>query len=495
MNKTGSTVAKNAGVLMASQMLTWVLSLATMIFLPRYLGATGIGQLYLATSIWAIVSIGVAFGMDTLITKEVARQPARLAALFNTSLIVRAILYIVGLGAVFLYVRLAGYADDTVAIIFVIGFANGIRQLSFASRASLQGLERMAFITIGDIVGKAFNTIFSIVLLVLGFKVLVIAAVIIGANFVQAAIQFYYLRRLQPFSLNLDFSLLGWMVKAAFPYLMVAVFLVIYVQLDVVIISLLVNETVVGWYSVADQLFGTLLFVPTVFITAVFPVLSRMYTNDTDALPRLMRKSYDLLLLIGIPIGLGIAVIANPLVVLLFGADFANSGPVLTVMGIVLILTYQNTLLGKFLISVDRQNAWTKVMAVAMLATIPLDFILVPWCQSQFGNGAIGGALAFIVTETGMVIAGFRLLPFGSLGWENAERAMRALLAGMVMAGIVWLVRDWFLAVPVVVGTAVYLTMIWLLRVVPAEDLVLLKTAVRRMAARFRRCRSGPVGL
>ena len=208
---------------------------------------------------------------------------------------------------------------------------------------------------------------------------------------------------------------------------MVAVSLVVYVQLDVVIISLLVDEAAVGWYSVADQLFATLLFVPTVFITAVFPVLSRMYTHEQDALPHLISKSYDLLLLLGIPIGLGIVVIADPLVVLLFGADFANSGPVLAVLGVVLILMYQNTLLGKFLISIDRQNQWTKVMIVASLATIPLDLIFVQWCQSQFNNGAIGGALAFVVTETGMIFAGLSLLPSGALGREKCCKSCTSL--------------------------------------------------------------------
>ena len=81
--------------------------------------------------------------MDTLITKEVARNPERLAELFNTSMIVRALLYFVGLGFVFIYVNVVSYTDDTIAVIFIIGFANAIRQLSFASRGSLQGLERM----------------------------------------------------------------------------------------------------------------------------------------------------------------------------------------------------------------------------------------------------------------------------------------------------------------------------------------------------------------
>ncbi|MBK9055149.1 MAG: polysaccharide biosynthesis C-terminal domain-containing protein [Chloroflexi bacterium] len=144
-------------------------------------------------------------------------------------------------------------------------------------------------------------------------------------------------------------------------------------------------------------------------------------------------------MMLGVPIGLGLIVIANGLVVLLlFGAEFANSGLVLAVFGLVLILTYQNMLLGQFLVSTDRQNRWTAVMVVATIATIPLDLLLIPWCVARFGNGALGGAIAFVVTEAGMMLAGLWLLPAGALTRRNAAQAVRVLLAGLIMLAVTW---------------------------------------------------------
>jgi ABC-type glycerol-3-phosphate transport system permease component len=74
----------------------------------------------------------------------------------------------------------------------------------------------------------------------------------------------------------------------------------------------------------------------------------------------------------------------------------------LAVRGIVLIFAFLNTLIGLFMIATDRQKAWTIVLGAAVLATIPLDIVLIPWAQRTFANGALGGAVAYIFTEISM---------------------------------------------------------------------------------------------
>lgn len=487
MNPTGKTIAKNASILMASQLVTWALTLALTIFLPRYLGAVNAGKLTIANSIWAIVAIVATFGMDTLLTKEIARDPAKAPRLFGTSIGLRVLLFVFGAVGVSAYLRAANYPIETVYVVIIGAFASLAWVLIGACQAVLQGLERMTPMAIATIVGKAVNTLVCITLLLMGYGVFVVATIAVVAALINLAIQLNALRRLGQLHFVFDFGAMREMLRAGVPYLMSGMFLIAYGQVDVIIISLLANEKTVGWYGAASQLFGTSFFIPTVFITAVFPALSRMYTSGADALPRLMRKSFDLLLIVAVPIGLGLVVIADPLVVLLFGNEFAPSGTLLALLGLVLIATYQNILIGQFLISTDRQNQWTIVMAVATLATIPLDYIFVPWCQTNFQNGAIGGALSFMLTEIGMLFAGLYYLPRGSLDRSNAWLAARATFAGMVMALAAWLVREQFILIPIFVGAVVYGALVLLLRVIAPEDINLLKHVAQGIANRARK--------
>lgn len=487
MSATGKTIIKNASVLMVSQLVTWALSLLLMVFLPRYLGATAVGALSIGQSLWTIVGVAITFGMDVFLLKEVARHPEKTADLLGTTLVVRGLLFGLGLIAVTLYLQLVDYTPMTVQVIYLMGLTQLCWQFINACTAALKGLEVMEQISISTIAGKAVHTGLGITLLLLGYGVYAIALVSMISALVILALQFAYLRRRYQPRLQVRFDRIRAILRSSTPYLLSALVLVIYMEADTIIVSLLANEQTVGWYSTARRLLGTLLFIPVVLIAAVFPALTRIYAHAAERLPLLIGKSFDMLMLISVPLGLGLMVIADPVVVLLFGAEFAPSGPVLAILGVVLIFVYLNVLVGQFLVSTDRQNRWTAIMAVATLMSIGLNIVLIPWTQEAFGNGAIGGALSCLVAESAMVAVGLAMLPRGSLGWGNLRTALLICAAGLAMVGAIWWWRTTFIAVPILIGAVTYGGLIALLRVVPREDAALAVNVARNGLRRLRR--------
>jgi O-antigen/teichoic acid export membrane protein len=503
---------RNAAALLVSQVITWSLALALTVFLPRYLGAANVGRLILASSIWAVATVLITFGMDVHLTKEVARYPGRLRKLLGTSLALRGALFVLGLAGVLVYAKIARYPAETVLMLWIIAAASLFSVFSNACQAVLQGVERMEYMAYGGVAGKAVYSLGAIVMMAAGLNVYAVAAMAVGGALVTLLVQLVFVARLpagpatSPGSggrllgrdnLRPTWSQARQMLRASIPYLLSDAFVVIYMQVDVVVLSLMLDERAVGWYGSARQLFGTLLFVPTIVVTAIFPTLSRLYASEsggeaatggeaTRTLRQYMRRSFDLLMLLSVPIGLGIAVIANPLVVTLFGPGFANSGPVLAVLGVVMILTSQNMLVGRFLVATDRQRQWIAAQAVMGLATIALDLVLVPWCQTAFANGALGGALSYVVTELALLAVGIVLLPKGSLTMRNASVAARSLAAGLVMVAATWWLRDRFLLIPIAVGAVVYVLALWALRAVPAEELRYIRDVVASTVRRWR---------
>ena len=483
--KTKRTIAKNLGILMGSQFVTWGLTLLLTVFLARYLGASAMGKLYLADSLWAIVAMFMNFGIDTLLVKEVARTPAKTAELLGTTIRLRGLLGAVAFGMLALYVHVAGYSSGTLYVVYIIGIAGFISQLGEACRAVLQGLERMEYIALSTITSKAFTTFVSIGLLLLGQGLPVIAAVTIASALIYLLTQIFPLHRLHKLDLRCDEHFGVWLIKASFPYFIMSILLAGYQQMDAIIISLLVHEAMVGWYGAAVKLFGAFLFIPVLFVTAVVPTLARMHAGASQSGPSLMRKSFELLLVIAVPIGLGVVVLADSLVLLLFGDGFAKSGPVLAVLGLTLIFTYQNVLLGQFLISTDRQDGLTVLIGLGMLATIALDIVLVPWCQKTFDNGAIGGALAYVITEAGIFIGCLRLLPKGIFGWDQVRLYAQVLLVGLIMLVTTWWLRHLFIAIPIVFGVVTYVGLLVLLRLLPQGDWPVLKDLGKDALARL----------
>ncbi|MCE7981224.1 MAG: flippase [Caldilinea sp. CFX5] len=487
MNQSTKNIAKNASVLLGAQIIMWFLTMAMTIVLPRYLGAAGVGKMQFATSLWLVIGVIAAFGIDTLLTKEIARDPTRTPVLFGSALVLRCLLYALGYVALVATLRFFAYPEDTINIVCLVGVANLIRQLIAMTQATLQGLERMAIFSFGEILSNALYTMIGILLLFYGWGLYAIVGLMIVTVTINLLIQLYFLNGIYRLRPNFAWPNLQYLLQTGWPYLLSSFFLVAYMQVDIIIISALVDERAIGWYSAAYRLFGTFLFIPTVYIMAAFPVFSRMFVNDQSGLQRLISKSFDTLFLLSVPLGFGMTIIANPLVALIFGPEFVNSGPILGVLGVILILTYQNILIGHFLISMDRQNIWTLVMVIATIATVPLDLLLIPWCETRFGNGALGGALAFGITELGMLLVGLKLLPTGALTRTNLWTATRILMAGALMMAVVWQFEHLFIAIPILLGVISYLALVIALRIIPRKDFELLHGFVQPLVGRLRR--------
>lgn len=483
----GNSIAKNASYLLVSQLVTWGLTLIVTVVIPRMLGPANLGKLHLSESLWVMGLITIGFGSEYFITREIARNPARTNEIFGTNIVMRLFFYFLTFGAILTYANLVNYSEEIISLIVIAGVATFFTGLNMFAQAANEGLERMEFNSMGVISSKAVYTVFAITAVLLGYGVEVVAWIGAAAMIVNSIVVYRGLNKIHPLKLTFSWPTAVWMFKSSASFMGTSIFATAYHAIDIIIMSLLINdETQLGWYTVADRLFGTTMFIPAIFITAIYPVLSRMFAENRDALSEIITRSFNLLLIVSIPIGLGLVVIATPVVVLLYGPAYEGAGAVLSIIGIVLIFTYQNTLLGRFMMSIDRQNTWTVVMAVGTLATIPLDLVLVPWTFETFGNGAMGGALAYVVTEGGMMIAAFFLIPKGYLGRQNIVVSVKAILAGLLMMGAVWFVRDQFIAIPILVGMVVYPALVLLFRTVPTQDLALLQEVFKAFMGRIR---------
>jgi hypothetical protein len=116
-----------------------------------------------------------------------------------------------------------------------------------------------------------------------------------------------------------------------------------------------------------------------------------------------------------------------------------------------------------------------------------LDVLLIPLAQKWWGNGPIGGALSYVITELGMVIAGIWLLPKGTLGWRNFWFAFRVALAGLAMVAVAWWLKAQMLLIPISAGAAVYLCLVLVMGVIPKSDLRLLRESTQQLLTRPQR--------
>jgi O-antigen/teichoic acid export membrane protein len=475
------SLRRNFAHLMSSQLVTWVFATVVAVTVPRYLGPETLGTLALASAVWAIAQLFVALGTPTYLMLEMSRDRSRGTRLVGPIVALR-VLAFAACALILAVVGLAiGVDGQTAAVFALIGVGVLITVVGDAAGSALNGLERMAYPARASIVSRLVYAAVVIAILLLGGTVSAVAAAGIPAALVSFAMLWASYRKFGHVDFHRPFVESKAIIRGSSAFLGLGAVLVVYQQIDIVVIAALVDKETLGWYRTADTLFGTLLFLPTIVMSVLLPRFGRLHADDRAALGELVRKSFASLALIAVPIGLGTVVVADRFAVLLFGEEFRETGPVLAVLGVVIILTFGTILIAGFATATGQQRTWNVVMIAAIVASIPLDIVLVPWTADRYGNGAIGGALAYVVTESAMLAFGlWRVAPMIR---ERATlvRVAKILGAGALMLAAAWPFRDSFIAVPVLVGAVTYALATALLRTLTPDE----EHAVRNGVARL----------
>ena len=458
------SLGRNMAVLLGSQVTTWIFSMVMVVMVPRLLGPTAVGQLRIASSLWAIMTVFIAFGTANYLTVEIAKEHGLAAPLAHAARRVRVMVWGVSLPLVAAFVLVAGYERAIVVIIAISAVAALFGLVANVDRAALFGLEQMGVVAKVDVVNEVALTFVVTVVLVAGGGANTYLIVSASVALLTLVMFRRGLNRTAPAAVTTAVKRGFGLLRSGSPYLFADAAVVVYLQVDTLVISLIASESEVGWYAAADAIFGSLFFVPGVLLAATFPRMARIHHLNPGEMAGHVAQAFNTLLIFGVWIGLGTVVVSKSLVRTLFGSDFAGAAPVLAVFGVVAILGYQTILLGQFAVASGRAKFVGYVVFGSAILSVPVDLVLVSWTRDRFDNGAIGGGLAYLVTEGLQMVVEIAVLAPFLLCRATASRVSRCAIAGAAMLLASWPLRDHSFLISGSVASIVYLGVIVLLR-------------------------------
>ena len=478
---------RNTAIQACTQVITWTLSWVLLVVLPRYLGDSGFGKLFFAISYGTIFSILVNLGVNTYVVREVAvmnphlekdrtqtRGEDRLGDLLGNVFALKIILAIVVYAIMSGLIFLLPYEDLTRRAVLIIGAATCLGALTLTLGSVFQGLERMSVPNMALILEKIIITGACVLLLMSGHSLLAVCWVYLAGAVANFGMTCLLLVRKISFRLHWNKHSIRNIFFGSLPFLVWVVFGEIYVRIDVFMLSLMTSDAVVGWYGAAFQLYGTLLFIPHILNTSVFPAMARMGADkeDWDGFVRASRRVMNFMLFIAVPVAAGTVLIADPILVLLYGAGpFQHAGPCLKLFGVSILLVCVDVLLGSILIARGKEKAWSYMAIGAAFFNPLLNLFFIPLTHKIYGNGGIGAAAATLLTEGLMMAGAFYLIPSGTLSTTNLVTFIKAGFLSIVMFIALSLISFSNVVWTVVAGALFYFASSWLIRVLPKEDI------------------------
>src|SRR5262249_43140739 len=163
-------------------------------------------------------------------------------------------------------------------------------------------------------------------------------------------------------------KLMRGLISTSIPFLIYGVLAIIYYYVDTILLSLMTNIAVVGWYSAGYRLFDTLSFLPNIVIMAImYPIFSKFSVTSEANLKKAIEKSTNFLLFCSIPIAIGLIVTAPNIIEFLYRRpEFNHTIPVLQALAPGLIFLYINFVLSTTLMSTKQEKKMTIMAALAL---------------------------------------------------------------------------------------------------------------------------------
>ena len=431
-NSASQTVIKNTVWLLGGEVLGRIIRFSLVIYAARILGTAEYGVFSYALSIAALLTLLADFGIAPVLTREASKNVSERSKYFATAFLIKLqLVLIIILATIFLLPQITRLDSISVLIplIILVFVFDSFREFGFGMNRALEKMELEALIKVFlnlAVVGLGFWVLFT---LPTAYNLLIAYVLGTGLAFLATA----FILRSYLFSLFrfVDFSLMGHIVKTAIPIGFLQVLGALMLNTDMVMLGWWEVESQIGLYSGANKIILLLYVLPNLIAASAFPAFSRLAKTDKEQFRDIFEKVLATTFLLSLPLVVGGFLTAPALIHFLYGAQYADSVPVLLILLPTILIVFPSTILANALFAHNEQRKFLWFVALGVLSNIALNIVFIPrWGISGVALATLGSVLltnVFIWQATKKVVS-FALFRY----------IYKALIASLIMGLGVW---------------------------------------------------------
>ena len=273
-------LAKNTGILFVSQIMTFILGFLYMIYTARYLGPEVYGILSFAIAFTIIFGILADLGLSQLMVRELSRDKSLASKYLGNTIVMKIIASIITFLLIILIVNLIHETINNTIVIYLIALSVLINSFSQIFYSVFQSYEKMEFLAIGGVLSSILLLSITLIAIYYKFDVvffafiyLLVSIIVLVFNMTICFWKFILPR------MEIDLNFWKFVLLESIFFVLTGVFTQIYFNIDSVMLSLMISNVAVGFYTAAYKLIFILLSIPSVLIISLFPVMSKHFQS------------------------------------------------------------------------------------------------------------------------------------------------------------------------------------------------------------------------
>ncbi len=384
----------NTSWLFAEQLLRMVAGLLVGVWVARYLGPGQFGIFSYATAFVAIFAGIAKLGLDSIVVRELVHEPARRDDYLGTAFWLKLA------GGVFTLGVIAGAlvfnASDRMTKLYILIIAAGIVfQSAEVIDFYFQSQVLSRFVSICKLTQLAVSSLLKLAFIFARAPLLwfVVVGLVDQVTLALTLHLAYRSREPGSFHRRFDPALARRLLAASWPLVFSSLFAMIYLRIDQVMIKSLMGEREVGLFSAAVRLSEVWYMVPAILCNSLFPAILHARQAGESVYNFRLQRLYALMLWLALGIAVPMTFLSRALVQRLYGAAYAESGPVLMIHVWTGVFVFVGVVTGSWLVSEGLQHhIFHRTLACAAVNVL-LNLALIP------RHGIRGGALATVVSQ------------------------------------------------------------------------------------------------
>jgi len=380
---------------MGEKIFTMGLLMVVSIFVARYLGPENYGILSYAISLASLFAIATHMGLSGLAVRELVNQPDEHEELMGTIFGIKLTGGIIAMVAFLAFIFATGDINEVEFWVLLVVSGTILLKPFEVFDFWFQAKVKAKYSSIVRAISTIILSAIKIGLVVLGAQLLAFAGAYLFQAILITILFVYFFKKEANISLKKwKFKLLrakellgqGWMIMLG------AIFAMVYIKIDQVMIRWLVDAEEVGIYSVAAKLSEAWYFIPTVIVASLFPKLLELQKKDEAQFKVRLQHLFDFLFVMALTLAIIVTFISEPAINLLYGVEFGKSAVILSIHIWAGLFIFMRAVFSKWILVEDAIAFSMITQGSGALVNILLNLILIPL------HAGIGAAIATILS-------------------------------------------------------------------------------------------------
>ena len=328
----------NSIALLANRLTQGIATFILTAAIARTLGAESLGQYLLAINYYYIFVNLASQGFKTLFTRELTRNPEITPVYLVSGTLLQLFFGIIGFIVMTGLVFLLPYNDQTSSICYVAAVMIIPFSLSNITEAIFQAQEKMHLIAFSTVPIYLLRLLAIIRVIQLNYGVAEVIWILVGSETLILLIQWLLLIKIVKPTWQIDRDFMWKTIGTARTFFAMEGIGIIASRIDILIISLLSSETLVGIYGGICQLLQPYYIVSSSVSLAAFPSMSKAVEVSKEKQHQIVASTIETLLCLSLPFLVGIFFIGDRLLLLIYeNPSFAKEAIILHIVSMSLI--------------------------------------------------------------------------------------------------------------------------------------------------------------